>query len=367
MDVLAPTLRRRTIAPKGCGTATVRSTRATRSRSAIVFGLVTLFALQLGFGFYAEQNPKRKDPPFGDKFAKLTTRPSDQPLVLMLGTSRTLLGFQAGQVEEECPGVRAFNFGTPSSGPITHLVYLHRLLNAGIVPDLLIVEVLPSALTDGAEGPIEQSFFTGERLSESEVDLVTRFGFPRHKVRSAWRESIYSPLSALRFQIVSGYFPSWIPWQLRWDWSRNTDPHGWATPPRPVATTEERRERTANAEMEYRGTLAQMTPEGRPLLALEELLKLGRAHGIRTRIIIMPEAPSFQKLYPPGLSDRIAELLERTAHRHGSSLIDARHWLTEEDCYDGHHMFRHGAERFTRRLTDEVIRPIFNGVSGGKP
>ena len=364
MDVLAPALRRHTTLAKGCRTSTVRSTRASRSRSAILFGVFTVFALQLGFGFYAEQNPKRKDPPFGDKFAKLTARPADRPLVLMLGTSRTLLGFQAGQVEEEFPGVRAFNFGTPSSGPITHLVYLHRLLNAGIVPDLLIVEVLPSALTDGVEGPIEQSFFTGERLSESEVDLVTRFGFPSHKVRSAWRESVYAPLSALRFQIVSRYFPSWIPWHLRWDWSRSTDAHGWATPPRQVATAEERRERTANAEAEYRGTLAHMTPDGRPLLALEELLELSRAHGIRTRIVVMPEAPSFQKLYPPGLADRIAALLERTAGAHGSNLIDARHWLTEDDSYDGHHLFRHGAERFTRRLTDEVIRPNF---SGGKP
>ncbi len=367
MDVLAPALRRHTTLAKGYPISAVRSTRASRSRFAILYGVFTVFALQLGFGFYAEQSPKRKDPPFGDKYAKLSTRSADRPLVLMLGTSRTLLGFHAGQVEDEFPKVRAFNFGTPSSGPITHLVYLHRLLDAGIVPDLLIVEVLPSALTDGAEGPIEQSFFTGERLSESEVDLVTRFGFPRHKVHSAWRESVYSPLSALRFQIVSRYFPSWIPWQLRWDWSRNTDGHGWATPPRPVATTEERLERTANAEAEYRGTLAQMTPEGRPLLALEELLELARARGIRTRIIIMPEAPSFQELYPPGLSNRIAALLERTAHAHGSNLIDARHWLTEDDCYDGHHMFRHGAERFTRRLTEEVIRPNFSGAQGGKP
>ena len=336
----------------------VSSKRTPPARS-VLLGVCVLFAIQLGFGQYAEQNPKRKDPTYGDKLDKLKARTDGRPLVLMLGSSRTLLGFQAAQVEAEIPDVRAFNFGTPASGPITHLVYLRRLLKGGIVPDLLLIEVLPPALADGPDGPGEQLFFTGERLSSDEVDLVARFGFPEDRVRDAWRGSVYTPASTLRFQFLGRLLPSWIPWNLRGDWSRNTDAHGWATPPRQTVSAEERRERTAKAESEYRNTLNALTPEGRPMLALAELLELCRERGIPARVVVMPEAPSFQKLYPAGLSDRIVAAFDALAGH--SRVIDARHWLVEDDFYDGHHPFRVGAETFTRRLTDVAIRPQFAG------
>ena len=336
------------------------SRRAARS---LLIAAALLLVAHLGFGAYCEADPKRKDPTFGDKLAKLETRPGDKPLVLMLGSSRTLLGFDAGLVESENPELRAFNFGTPASGPITQLVYLKRLLNAGIIPDLLLLEVLPPALADGQDGPGEQSFLTGERLSRSEVELVEAHGFRREPLRAAWRESVYSPASALRFQLIGRAVPSWIEPKLRSDWSRSTDARGWTTPPRQSVTAEERAERTANAAAEYRATLANMEVEGRPLAALREVLELCRDRGIATRVVVLPEAATFQSLYPPGLADRIAAALAAVAQENGSCLVDARDWLTESDFYDGHHLFRRGAERFTRRLSDTAIRPHFAGIA----
>ena len=375
METFAPTLPRvrnvdvlvlppLSVSERGLG-GEVSSKRTTAARS-VIAGAFTLLALHLGFGQYAERNPKRKDPTYGDKFDKLTARADDRPLVLMLGSSRTLLGFHAGQLESEHPELRAFNFGTPASGPITHLVYLRRLLDAGVVPDLLLIEVLPPALADGPDGPGEQMFLTGERLSSEEVDLVGRFGFPPSGVRAAWRESVYNPVSALRFQLLGRLLPSWIPWNLRGDWSRNTDAHGWATPPRQTVTAEERRERTANADAEYRRTLAGMTAEGRPMLALAELLELCRRRGVRARVLLMPEAPSFRNLYPVGLAEQLGEALRDVAVAHGAGFTDARNWLVEEDFYDGHHLFRSGAEAFTRRLTAEAIRPHFADAGGAR-
>ena len=341
---------------RGRGGEVSCSRRAARS---ILLGTALVLVAQLGFGTYCESNPKRKDPTFGDKLAKLEAQPAGKPLVLMLGSSRTLLGFHAGLVEAENPGLRAFNFGTPASGPITHLIYLKRLLDAGIVPDLLLVEVLPPALADGPDGPGEQAFLTGDRLSLREVETVEAHGFRRGPLREAWRESVYSPASALRFQLLGRTVPSWIAPRLRCDWSRSTDAHGWTTPPRQVVTADERAERTANAVAEYRATLANMVVDGRPLMALCEVLELCRVKSIAVRVVLMPEAPSFQSLYPPGLSDRIASALDGVAREHGSRFFDARNWLTEDDAYDGHHLFRIGAESFTRRLTLEAIHPHF--------
>ncbi len=342
-----------------------RLTASRRAAGSILYGAALLIVAQLGFGAYCESNPKRKDPTFGDKLDKLEAQPAGKPLVLMLGSSRTLLGFNAGLAESENPDLQAFNFGTPASGPITQLVYLKRLLNAGIAPDLLLIELLPPALADGPDGPGEQAFFTGERLSRSEVELVERHGFRREPLRAAWRESVYSPASALRFQLLGRTVPSWIEPKLRSDWSRSTDAHGWTTPPRQAVSAEERAERTASAANEYRGTLANMAVEGRPLAALREVMDLCRERGIAARVVVMPEAPTFQSLYPPGLSDRIVAALDAVARRNGAGVIDARNWLAEEDFYDGHHLFRAGADRFTRRLIDVAIRQHFAAKAEG--
>jgi hypothetical protein len=332
---------------------------------AVLYGVLFAVLGQLGYGAYCEANPKRKDPTYGDKFSKIVARPADRPLVAMFGSSRTLLGFNAGLVEAENPQWHAFNFGSPASGPITHLVYLKRMLRGGVVPDLLLLEVLPAALADGPDGPGEQLFFTGERLSLEEVELVEGYGFRSEPVRAAWRDTLYCPMSALRFQIVGRYAPSFLPWQLRSDWSRNTDANGWTTPIRQTVTPQERAERTAYAGNEYRATLASMAIEGRPLLAVKEILAICRDRGIPCRVVVMPEAPTFQALYPPGLSDRIVETFAAIAKENGSGIIDARNWMTEDDLYDGHHPLRAGAGKFTRRLTDEAIRPYI-GAGGSR-
>ena len=312
------------------------------------FVAFVVFAVALNFGFSlaAELNPRLRDPAYGDKFVKLKTKTPD---VLMLGSSRTLLGFHAGRVEEQT-GRTAFNFGTPATGPITHLVYLERLLKQGVRPRRLIVEVLPSMFADGPEGPIEQTFLNGERLTADEIDTVERFGFAPAVVRPAWRESVIAPWWKLRFQILGRISPSWLPWNLRFDWSRTADAHGWATPPRQEVTPEERAVQLAKVRDEYAHTLAHMVPNGRPLSALRELIAICQANDIPVTLVRMPEGDTFREMYPPGLEERVTAILEPL----GVPVIDARQWLTEDDFYDGHHPFTRGAEKFTDRLIQDM-------------
>lgn len=323
------------------------SSRRRRARTSFVVFVVFGVTLNLALGLAAEVNPRLRDPAFGDKLANLHTRTPD---VLMLGSSRTLLGFHAGRVEATT-GRTAFNFGTPATGPITHLVYLNRLLKAGVRPKHLFVEVLPPMLADCPGGPLEQTFLPGERLTADELETVERFGFDPAVVRPAWRASVSAPWSKLRFQVLGRIAPSWLPWQQRHDWSRNTDARGWATPPRQEVTLEERTEQLAKVRAEYAGTLAGMAPDGRPLAALRELIAVCRANDIPATLVLMPEGPTFRALYPPGLDDRI----DAAVRPLGAPLIDARRWLTEGDFYDGHHPFTRGAERFTDRLMRDVF------------
>lgn len=321
--------------------------RLRRARSSFVAFALLVVALNLAFGLAAEVNPRLRDPAYGDKLAKLQTKTPD---VLMLGSSRTLLGFHAGRAEETT-GRTAFNFGTPATGPITHLVYLNRLLKHGVRPKHLLVEVLPSMLADGSGGPIEQAFLSGERLTADELDTVERFGFDPAVVRPAWRESVVAPWWKLRFQVLGRLSPSWLPWHLRYDWSRTADARGWATPPRQETTAEERTEQLAKVRTEYAGTLAAMDPDGRPLAALRELIAVCRTNDIPVSLVLMPEADTFRALYPPGLEERVVKCVQSL----GAPVIDARRWLDESDFYDGHHPFTRGAETFTDRLMREVL------------
>ncbi len=325
-----------------------------RAAIAVLVALGLFAAVQLGFGTAADADARLRDPAFADKLAKLDHRHCDRPS-LMLGSSRTLLAFHAERFERTT-GSPAFNFGTPAAGPITHLVYLNRLLNHSMTPKVLLLEVLPPMLADADTGPIEQSFLSGERLTGDEVATVEEFGFQPDAVRPKWRESVYAPCYSLRCQVVGRVAPSWLPWNHRYDWGRKTDPHGWATPPRTSVTDDERTEHVAKARAEYADTLAGLNPNGRPLDALKRIVTTCRERGIPVVLVLMPEATTFRALYPAGLDSRIDDTLKSL----GVPLIDARGWLDDTDFYDGHHPFTHGAEKFT----DELAK---RWAAGGTP
>lgn len=343
----------------------VASRRALRSRKTVLLAvLFTLLANAL-LGVVGEYSPRLKDPAYGDKWAKLRKQLAARPgerLVLSLGSSRTLLGFHGQHAENEIAArtgerVIAFNFGTPAAGPVTELVYLRRLLDAGVKPDLLLVEVMPGLCADGPTGPAEMLTLTGERLCLREVATVEEFGFDPAAVRPAWRESAFLPWSKLRFQLLGRAVPSWLPWNLRFDWSRAADPHGWATPPRQEVTPEERAEREGHAKAEYGASLASVSPDGRPMAAHRVLLTECKLRNIPTRIVFYPEGSSFRAMYPTGTGERFVGAVQRLADEFAAPLTDARGWLPDGVMYDGHHMFGAGAEAFTARLSAEVIVP----------
>lgn len=344
--------------------------RARRSRRTLLVALGVILTANAFLGVIGEFSPRLKDPAFGDKWAmlrhQLAVRPGE-PLVLSLGSSRTLLGFHGQHAENEIAArtgerVIAFNFGTPAAGPVTNLVYFQRLMARGVKPDLLLLEVMSGLCADGPNGPAEQLTLTGERLCLGEVATVERFGFDPSAVRPAWRESAFLPWSKLRFQLLGRVVPSWMPWNLRFDWSRATDPHGWATPPRQEVTPEERAEREGNARAEYGASLASVSPDGRPLAALRALLTECRERGIPTRLVLYPEGSSFRAMYPAGTGERFVEAVARLGDEFNTPLTDARGWLADEMMYDGHHMFGAGAEAFTTRLAAEVIAPALRRV-----
>ena len=331
---------------------------------ALAWGLAIFAAVQLGIGLTSELYPRLRDPLYGDKFVKLKRRlpAGHPPTVVMLGSSRTGLAFHGKHAERVLDGlgrsVVAFNYGVPASGPVTHLVYLNRLLGDGVRPDLVVLEVMPSMLTGGADAPLEKNWFHPDRLKYAEQEIVIRHGYDAADVRERWAKSVLVPAYSLRFQIMSRLSPSWLPWQLRFDWSRGSDECGWGTTVSQAIDATMLAKGQARARAEYAPVLGGLTPGGPATAALEELLAVCRERGIAVRVVLMPEGSVFRSFYGPGVNDRLVAFLnELTDRARVPRAVDCRGWLDDGAFYDSHHMFAAGAEAFTDRLAREVIEP----------
>lgn len=342
--------------------------RRRTAAAAVVVGLITLVSLQLGLGVTAERVLLLKDPGYADKERRLARAEAAHPgtpTVVMLGTSRTGFGFHAARVRDRLAAagtpVVAFNFGIPASGPVTHLVYLRRLLADGHRPTLLLVEVLPPTLADLPDGPLEARFLHADRLRHAEAEAVVGYDFPADRTRATWLRSVLLPWHQLRFPLLGRLAPSALPWHLRFDWSRTPDELGWSTPPMPTVTPAEYAAGLDRAAGEYRAILHDLRPTGGGARALADLLALCRAEGIPARLVLMPESVGFRALTPPAADGRLDAVLQQLTMQYGCSLIDARDWLPDAAFTDGHHMLRPGAEAFSDRLTDAVVRPSFGG------
>ncbi|MDB5313870.1 MAG: hypothetical protein JWO38_8072 [Gemmataceae bacterium] len=355
--------------------------RRPKAAVAVAVGAAAAVVLQLALGVATELSLYLRDPGYADKELRLARQEKANPgapAVVMLGTSRTGFAFHAGRVHEHLapalggPAV-AFNFGIPASGPVTHLVYLRRLIADGHRPALLLVEVLPPTLADVPvgpalpAGPLEARFLFGDRLRHAEAEAVIGYGFPAAEVRKKWRGSVFTPWYTSRFPLLGRLAPSALPWHLRFDWSRSCDELGWSSPITDSVTPEEYEAALGRAAAEYKAVLADMHPTGGGAKALADLLALCREQGIPAQLVLMPESAGFRALYPPATTARLYQFLSGLCSEHGCGLIDARTWLPDSAFTDGHHMLRPGAEAFSDRLLREVILPFFRPRGPGPP
>ncbi len=355
-------IRRRLITPSFTG---LRLNRRRRARSSLIAGVVIFMAANLGLGIYSESNLRIRDPYYGDKLVRLIKKmhePNHGPAVVMLGSSRAGFAFHGYRIEERARRVGrsliAFNFGVPATGPVTHLLYLKRMIEDGARPDYLLIELLPSMFVDAPDGPREHYWLFADRLKYEELTVVEKYGFDSATIHSRWRESTLLPWYGLRFQLLGRVIQSWIPWQLRYDWSRGTDACGWGTPYKEVLTEDERKHALTKAHDEYYPVLSNWMPGELPTQALHELIVYARSTGIEVKLILLPEGSRFRSWYSPAARERLRTFVSRLE----CDVIDAQMWLEDDDFTDDHHQLRRGAEKFSDRLTDEILVPWLNGT-----
>jgi hypothetical protein len=341
--------------------------RQGRSLQCLTWALASfcLFQITLSIGIETYL-PEFRDPDYANKAARLRQRTIEadvKPLtVVMFGSSRTAFGLRGQFAEQELAPMTGrptvvFNFGIHGYGPLAQLLSLQRILEEGVRPDLVLIEVLPAILTDERRNP-EIQRTPVDRLRLGELSLMARYGASAKEMKREWWLDWLFPWYTHRFAIVSRFKPSWLSWKERHDFFQACDASGWVNPPVQMTTPEQRRKATDYARKEYGFCLEDFHLGGPACKALREILELGKRENIKVAFVLMPEGSEFRSWYTTSVWNQVERFLAEMHSSFGVTIVNAREWVSDDDFTDSHHLLPSGATFFSKRLGREALPPL---------
>lgn len=313
--------------------------------------------LQIGLGVALETGqPEWRDPEYGHRLKQLqglrAAHPG-RPLVVAVGSSRTQMGLRPAAMgfPDEPGSPLVYNFGQAGAGPLRHHLTLLRLLDAGVKPDYLLVELFPAALA--ADGPAEVQLADHlPRLGSADLDHLAPYCDDPAALRRAWAANRVTPWYTYRRSLLSHGWPRLLPpgQQLDYQWAM-LDPFGFTAYPRET-TPADRAAALARTQEEYAGRLADFRIGAASDRLVRDLVARCRAEGIPVALYLMPESPEFRTWYAADARAAVAAYLPTL----GVPVFDAAGGFAEDEFADGHHLLPAGAARFSRRLADAHLR-----------
>jgi hypothetical protein len=279
----------------------------------------------------------------------------------MLGSSRVSDGFDGQAVErvhQSETGRRciAYNFGVPGAGPVAQLLFGKCLLDTGLRPRLMVIEIMPTLLLrTRSSAPPESQWFQPERIRASEISLMEHYGLPADRMHDYQHSLRLNPWNTLRAPLLARTLPQLITMNERKWFIRIRDASG-RVPTYPPDLPADRREQLRTSILSSNRELLQsgdIDPHCES--ALRDLLLLCRHHNIPTLLVLMPEGSSFRRLYTPQVEHRVQSLLTRLHTDLGVSCLDARRWVPDDHFADDVHLLAPGASLFSQRLTHDAM------------
>lgn len=351
-----------------------RSRLARQTRACLLWGLA-FFAVAQAAMLIATQSywPHLRDPEFGYKLSLLRSRQAekpDQPLLVLLGSSRTGQGLRPGVLADlRTPDGRTpfvFNFSQVGSGALAELVTLHRLLDAGIRPDWLAIEILPALLgrTIDACGDAGGGV---SRMSWNDLRLLLRYVPDPDTLRHRWFKAQLWPWHSHRFSFMNHYGSNCVPWRLRMDHWKSLDPWGWSNiglDSQPLVLVPDALEL---ARVTYQQELQNFHFAPMQDRALRDLLALCRQEGIPAVLYLMPEGSIYRSWYAAATRACVDAYLTGLSRELGVPIVNARTWMPDKYFGDSHHLYRRGAILFTQRFGVEVLSCLVQGKPEAMP
>lgn len=334
--------------------------RRRRARDTVLSGLIAIVAAHFVLAVAVEtKKPEWRDPEYGHRIHQLKelhrTQP-DRPVVLALGSSRTLMGVspQDMGLADDPRSPLVYNFGQTGAGPLQVLLTFQRILADGVKPDFILVEIFPAALmNDGAAEDLLKTW--DARLNLGDIRRLNPYSYDPAVLERNWFSNRVRSWYTLRFSLMNHWQPNWLPIQQRIDhqWGLMTS-HGWM--PMPSISPSTRADSIAKARADFEPKLAHFRIGASSNRAFHDLAAACRKQGIRMAFFVTPEGPVFQSWYPPRARLEVAEYLRRLSVELTIPIFDSSDGFGESEFADSHHMLPAGAARFSKRLADEHLK-----------
>jgi hypothetical protein len=323
--------------------------RQRRSAAVVLWAMGLIALAHLAWSLLGDQ-PALQDGEYGARLEQLQQCLQELPnrkLVLALGSSRLLMGLAADDIPSSGPLL--FNMGITAAGPANELIMLRRVLDQGIRPRAVVIEVLPRALS--GPGHALQEAVKDQRRSPRDRDVL-----PAAEHRSWWRDALTPPWWAQRFGLVQRLVPTWMPPQQREEWYATTA-YGWL-PWTGVPSPESRAGHLQRTRIEYADHLSFTEINDKADQLLRRIFKVCRQQEIEVLAVVsMPESSEFRSWYGPGTRETLVRYLTVLCLEYGARYVNAADWIADSDFADGHHLLPPGAHLFTARLWQEVLQP----------
>lgn len=321
-----------------------------RFKHVVLWSLASIAFIQLGLTALIETRLMTvRDPEYVFRESRWRERLAEHPnqtRVVFLGSSRVACGIDAERMTYTMRGEAVvFNFGIPKAGPFSQRVYLERLHASGLVPDVVVIELMTPLLC-GNETPFEERSLDGERFALSELADVS-IG---RNFRGAYRKWLYH-----RIKPVLAHGAELRHWfgidamgndELHRE-NADLDAYGWRAsglPPERLAEVK------ALAHRQYDVCYRSFAIHPEQRRRIDALLARCVELGAKPILLLMPEGSEFRDLLPSEGEARLQGFIQHLQTRHSVQVIDARRWMPDNAFVDMHHLDGPSAIAFSERL-----------------
>jgi hypothetical protein len=332
-----------------------------RSHAALAWCLLTFVGLQSALYLAIDRWPQIRDPEYGFKLARLREQLGEapgRPLILVIGSSRSGVGLDPRQFAFDRSADRApimFNFAQCGAGPIQHLMLLRTLLEAGIHPQRILLELHPLFLNQGCGALREESRIDIRRLNRSAIETLADYSLDPARLRYEWWKGRLLAAFGQRHQLLDCLLPQFCARKPQYGAFRQINAWGWLAFTGRTKNEDARRALVERARQEYRDAFPHFAVTGDADRALRALLSTCQCERITVSLYIMPEGSEFRDLYPAPVRPQVEEYLSRLKADYSFELHDFTTAMPDEAFADSHHLLPDAVARFSTMFAQEVI------------
>lgn len=341
-------------------------------KRAFIWTALFFLGTQVALSLYLNNwSPELRDPAFGLRLQKLQQRLTENPhtpLVLLLGTSRTMNGLAPAHMPASSDSERlssaplVFNFALPGSGSVRELMTYRRLRTEGIKPAYVLIETWPVLWPeDGAFA--ERRIIAEDELRWNDLTILSRYLPGKLELFARTLKGNLAPLVCYRSRLLNAGARCFLSReQIRGlnleenDWIC-ADGTGWL-PYRKVPADGEALQREVRKGLLVAAPLLNSLHIAADYdLALRELLDECRTDGVKTAVFLMPEHSECRSWYSPQAKELVRSYLDGLIRDYEISVMDTRDWLPDDDFADFCHLVHSAAAPFSERFGREMFYP----------